>query len=470
MVRYTTKSFIEKAIDLHGTKYDYSKTIYVAYKEKLTIICPRHGEFYMTPNAHIRPEHQGCNKCGILSRMLIQTKTTKQFIEESINVHGSIYDYSKTEYISTNKKLIVICKYHGEYMIRPYHHLSKIGCAKCGTKRSADSNRSTQTQFINQANNTHNHRYDYSKAIYIDSYTKVIIICSEHGEFTQTPDNHIRGSGCDRCGHISAGIRSRLTQDEFIEKANTVHQNKYDYSKVIYHTNNTIIDIICPEHGTFQQKAACHLQGCGCTTCGYNDVSSSTRYTQDEILEKFIRIHGDRYDYCDVKYQTTHDSVIIKCKEHGSFQQSPHGHLQGQGCPRCARQNKRISIVSQEWLSMIKVSCPSLELEYRIPDTNYFADGYDSSTRTIYEFHGDYWHGNPNRYESSVWNERTKCTMGQLRENTLKKRDTCISLGFRYVEIWEHTWMKCKKLLRGIQRRIILNRRQQSKANNRYYS
>lgn len=108
-----------------------------------------------------------------------------------------------------------------------------------------------------------------------------------------------------------------------------------------------------------------------------------------------------------------------------------------------------------------------LELEYRIPDTNYFADGYDPSTRTIYEFHGDYWHGNPKIFLTSTMNERTKCTMGQLYENTLKKRDTCISLGFRYIEIWEHTWMKCKKTLRRLQRRIILTRHQQSKANNR---
>jgi hypothetical protein len=458
MVRYTTNSFIEKAITIHGTKYDYSKTIYAAYKEKLTIICPRHGEFYMTPNAHIGPQRQGCNKCGILSRMLIQTKTKNQFIEESICVHGSIYDYSKTEYTSTNKKLIVICKHHGEYMIRPYHHLRKIGCAKCGTERSANSHRLSQEQFISQANIKHGNRYDYSKVSYIDSNTKVIIICSEHGEFTQLAGNHVQGSGCGICGSTITGLQLRLTQDEFIEKAHKVHQNKYDYSKVNYVTGNIIIDIICPEHGIFKQKAESHLQGCGCTPCGYRDASNATRYTQDEILEKFRRIHGDRYDYCDVKYQTTHDVVTIKCKEHGSFQQSPHGHLPGQGCPRCARQNQRVSIVSQEWLSMIKISHPLLELEYRIPDTNYFADGYDPSTRTIYEFHGDYWHGNPKIFKTYTMNERTKCKMGQLYENTLKKRDTCISLGYRYVEIWEHTWMKCKKLLRRLQRRIILAR------------
>lgn len=458
MVRYTTDSFIEKAIAIHGTKYDYSKTIYVAYKEKLKIICLIHGEFHMSPNAHIGYQQQGCKSCGILSRMLVQTKTTKQFIEESIGVHGSIYDYSKTEYKSTNKKLIVICKIHGEYMIRPYHHLNKIGCAKCGTERAANSHRLSQEQFISKANDIHNYRYDYSKVNYTDSNTKVIIICSEHDEFTQTPGNHLQGNGCDRCGSITTGLKLRLNLNEFIEKANIIHHHKYDYSKVIYVTGNTTIDIICPEHGIFKQKAACHLQGCGCTPCGYREVSVVTRNTQTEVLEKFRQIHGDRYDYCEVEYRTTNDAVTIKCKEHGLFQQSPHGHIQGQGCPRCAIQNKRVSIVSQEWLSLIKVSHPLLELEYHIPDTSYFADGYDPISRTIYEFHGDYWHGNPARYDASVFNERTKCTMGKLFENTLKKKESCTTLGYRYVEIWEHAWMKCKKLLRGIQRRIIMAR------------
>jgi hypothetical protein len=460
MVRYTTKSFIEKAIAIHGTKYDYSKTIYVTYKEKLKIICHIHGEFHMNPNAHIGYQKQGCKSCGILSRTLVQTKTTKQFIEESISVHGSTYDYSKTEYKSTNKKLIVICKIHGEYMIRPYHHLNKIGCAKCGTERAANSHRLSQEQFINQANIAHNYRYDYSKVTYIDNRTNVIIICLEHGEFTQAPYNHVQGSGCTRCGSITTGLKLRLNLNEFIEKANIIHQHKYDYSNVVYDTSNTIIDIICPEHGIFKQKASSHLCGYGCSLCGYKDVSIAIRNTHHEILEKFRRIHGDRYDYCDTEYQTIHDTVTIKCKEHGSFKQSPHGHLQGQGCPRCIRLG-RISKISQEWLSLIKVSHPLLELEYHIPDTSYFADGYDPISRTIYEFHGDYWHGNPIIYESTKYNEVTKCTMGQLYENTLNKRDKCISLGFRYIEMWENSWVKFKKIMKCFQRSRLRN---QSKA------
>ena len=466
MVRYTTESFIEKAIAIHGTKYDYSKTEYEVYKNKLSIICSIHGEFKMTPNAHIGPQKQGCNKCGIISRSIKNKSSTTIFIENAIAIHGTTYDYSKSDYANCNKKLVVICKKHGEFKITPTHHLRKIGCAKCGTERSADSHRLSQEQFISQANIIHEYKYDYSKVNYIDNRTKVIIICSEHGDFIQIPNIHLRGSGCDRCGHISIGLRSRLTFDKFIEKANIIHKHKYDYSKVIYVTSNTIIEIICPEHGLFQQKAAGHLQGYGCTSCGYRDVSITNRNTRDDIIEKFRQIHGDRYDYSNVEYITIHDAVIIKCKEHDLFQQSPHGHLQGQGCPRCARQHINVSKISQEWLSMIKVSKPLLELEYHIPDTGYFADGYDPDTRTIYEFHGDYWHGNPQKYDSNEFNQVTHCTMGQLYVNTCKKRDICISLGYRYIEIWEDTWKKCKKLFRNIQKRIILYRNyNQSKAN-----
>ena len=436
MTRYTTKSFIEKAVEIHGIKYDYSKTVYVVYKEKLNIICPIHGEFQMTPNAHIGPQQQGCNKCGIIQRSSKNKRTTSTFIEDAIAIHGSTYDYSKSEYTSCDKKIIIICKKHGEFKITPTHHFNKIGCAKCGTERAADSHRLTQEQFINKAITIHNDRYDYRKINYIDNRIKVIIICSEHGEFNQTPGNHLSGSGCDKCSRKQRGLLLRLTLDKFIEKAHHIHHNKYDYSNVVYHKSDSVINIICPNHGLFKQQAGCHLQGYGCTPCGYLDASVATRYTQYEIIERFKNSHGERYDYKDVIYNTTHDNVIIHCNTHGIFHQSPKCHIQGQGCPRCARQNTRISKISQEWLSMIKVSHPLLELEYHIPNTNYFADGYDPESRTIYEFHGDYWHGNPNRYEASIFNEITKCTMGQLYENTIKKREICISLGFRYIEIW----------------------------------
>jgi hypothetical protein len=383
--------------------------------------------------------------------------TTKNFIEKAITIHGTKYDYSKSIYIHCNKKIIIICRIHGEFEIAPRHHLEKQDCRKCAKEQTIISQRNTQEQFIDRAITTHGGRYNYSKVEYIDSRTKVIIICLEHGEFTQIPTNHIRGNGCSICAINYRANQINKTTEEFIKESNNIHKNKYDYSITEYINSDTRVRIICPEHGIFHQFASAHLHGCGCKKCSMRDVGNARRYTIDEITQKFKAVYGNVYDYTYMEYKNYITTITISCSKHGLFSQTPCAHINGKGCPRCIRLG-RISKISQEWLCMIKVSCPSLELEYRIPDTNYFADGYDPSTRTIYEFHGDYWHGNPNRYESSVWNERTKCSMGQLYENTLKKRETCISLGYRYVEIWENTWRKCKKLLRRIQRKIILAR------------
>lgn len=284
MARYTTDSFIEKATALHGTKYDYIKTIYVASREKITIICTVHGEFQITPNVHIGVLRRGCYLC----RMELLRKTPEQFIKECIQIHGSLYDYSKTKYEVNNKKVIVICNIHGEFNITPTSHLQKIGCAKCGTNRTAIANRTSTYKFIERANNIHNGKYIYSNINYINNYTKIKITCPEHGEFMQTPNSHIQGkSGCMKCGRISSGLLLRLTFDEFIKKANLIHHYKYDYSKTIYDKGKILIDIICPEHGTFKQKAETHLIGHGCTSCGHCDKSTASRNTQDEMIERF---------------------------------------------------------------------------------------------------------------------------------------------------------------------------------------
>lgn len=460
MVRYTTASFIEKAVAIHGNNYEYNRTIYVHYKQKLKIVCKLHGDFDMTPNAHIGPNKQGCPQCGIIKRSTINKRTIDKFKDDAIAIHGATYDYSKSDYINCNTKLIVICKLHGEFMITPTHHLRRIGCAICGTIRTSNANRLSTSEFIERAIKIHNGKYDYSKLIYIDSKSDICVICNIHGEFMQNANNHLCGSGCDKCAFEYRGLLLRLTSQEFIEKANRIHNNKYDYTKIEYHTTQSLLTIICHEHGEFQQKAGAHLNGYGCTPCGYRDLSNATRCTQDEIIQKFINVHGNRYNYNDVSYTIYNAYVKIICKEHGIFNQTPHAHIVGQGCPQCARQNNRISYISQEWLSMIKVSHPFLHIEYRIPNTQYWADGYDPETNTIYEFHGNYWHGNPNMYDPDEFNEVTKCTMGDLYYKTIIKKQKCISLGYNYVEIWENKWNKCKKLIRMVQIRF----RNQSKA------
>jgi hypothetical protein len=118
-------------------------------------------------------------------------------------------------------------------------------------------------RFLKKVRIVHGDTYDYSKVDYIDARTKVIIICKIHREFEQTPDGHVQGRGCEKCGKIRQGKSKRLGLKKFVEKAVKVHGNFYEHSKVKYKTNSRRVTIICPYHGEFLQTANHHLQGNG---------------------------------------------------------------------------------------------------------------------------------------------------------------------------------------------------------------
>lgn len=450
--KVTTERFIEDAIRIHGDKYDYTHVVCTTWKKKVKIICSIHGEFEQTPGGHIGLQKQGCPKCGIIQRALTTTCTTENFIERAKKVHGDTYEYTNTIYKNCDKKLIITCKVHGNFNITPTHFLRKIGCAKCGTERTTLAHRKSHDQFIRDAKEKHGDRYDYTQSIYINTLTPLIIICSKHGEFLQTPASHLYSNGCQACGIEMRTEFNRDSKEGFIKKAQDVHGLIYDYSKVNYNTQHHHVTIICMIHGEFQQSPGCHLSGCGCPCCGITKKINSLRHTLEEFREKAILIHGDKYDYNNNStYVNTHTHTTITCKIHGNFQQTPHAHLYGQGCPNCISKTSKIST---EWINMLKVSHPFIIQEYRIPTTLYVADAYDKETNTIYEFHGDYWHGNPSIYQPTVINERAKLSMGELYQQTITKRDKCIALGYRYIELWEKDWKKLKNMIKTLQRKI----------------
>ena len=126
-----------------------------------------------------------------------------------------------------------------------------------------------------------------------------------------------------------------LTTKRFIEKATLKHGNKYDYSKVEYNGCNEKVNIICPEHGEFLQKPTTHLLGCGCPICGKE--KSSKPQTKETWIKKARKVHGNKYDYSNVKYINHNTHVSIICPEHGEFSQKPITHLRGNGCPECGK-------------------------------------------------------------------------------------------------------------------------------------
>lgn len=120
----------------------------------------------------------------------------------------------------------------------------------------------TTEEFIKRARAIHGDKYDYSKVVYVNSYTKVCIICPKHGEFWATPNNHLRGKGCKMC---NVGVV--WDTESFISRIIETRGNRYDYSKVNYTDGKTKVCIICPEHGEFWQSPSHHLQGQGCPKC-----------------------------------------------------------------------------------------------------------------------------------------------------------------------------------------------------------
>ena len=254
---------------------------------------------------------------------------TEEFIAKAKLIHGNKYDYSKTDLNNRDEKgrICIIC-----------HELDLFGMEHGEFWQTPNNHLHnhgcpkcngkgfSDKYYISIAKIRHNNKYDYSKTKFSKITEKCTIICPIHGEFEQEFRAHLSGQGCRKC----AGT-NKMTTEEFISKAKEVHGNKYDYSKVNYTGNNkTEVCIICREHGEFWQKPNVHLLGYGCDKC-----SKKHKHTTEEFIKLAKKVHGNKYDYHKVEYTNNSTKVCIICPEHGEFWMKPNSHLNGQGCPIC---------------------------------------------------------------------------------------------------------------------------------------
>lgn len=340
-----TEHFIEKARKKHGDKFDYSKVEYKGVHTKVCVIChakdaagKEHGEFYVTPHKHF--EGIGCPKCSPKHKF-----TTEEFIALAKERVEEDYDYSKVSYTTSNENITVIChkkdiagNEHGEFKITPNGLFGGRRCPKCSS-----THKYTTAEFIVLAKKVHGEKYDYSKVDYTGMGNNICLIChekditgKEHGEFYIAPHSVLNGCGCSKCSN-----KHHYNNDEFIEKANVIHNGKYDYSHTQYVKGKENIRIICPKHGEFSIAASAHLAGKGCPECG-----RSKNGTVCTDTESFIRLakqtHGEKYDYSESVYEGSRIPIKIIChekdkfgNEHGLFLQNPSDHIIGRGCQKC---------------------------------------------------------------------------------------------------------------------------------------
>lgn len=288
--------------------------------------------------------------------------------------------------------------------------------------------------FLKKAKIVHNDKYDYSLVEYINVRTKITIICPCHGKFQQLPQSHVSGNGCKECQNE----RITFTTKEFIKRCGATHGNKYDYSQTDYLNAHAKVCIICPIHGEFYQKADDHMKGYGCNI----SPCRTTDYTIKDFIKASVKKHNNRYDYSKVEYVNTKTKTTIVCHRHGDFLQIPNDHLNGAGCPKCSNNYSTISI---KWLNKIAIDNNifiqhALNVgEYNIPNTRFRVDGFCEETNTIYEFHGDVFHGNLNKYlpNETCHPYDKKITAKELYETTMERENKLKFLGYNLVTIWE---------------------------------
>jgi len=293
----------------------------------------------------------------------------------------------------------------------------------------------TNVEFLERARSVHGEKYDYSLVKYCGYNGLVKIICPVHGEFEQKGGQHLFGSGCQRCGQIQL-----KTTSGFIVDAKKLHGDLYDYSLSNYICNKKHITIICKKHGKFSQTPNSHLRGEGCPICGREIIRESRTSSTDRFIISAKSVHGNKYDYSDVKYIGNKRNITIICPQHGKFLQLPGNHLRGCNCPKCAHGST--SKLEQEFVEYLGITENNHQCQI-CPE--YIVDGYDPISNTVYEFLGDYWHGNPKFHLPEKFNKTTNSTFGKLYEKTFSRFNDISKLGCTVKYIWEADWNEWKK-------------------------
>ena len=292
MIKKLTKNeYFDRCKKIHNNYYDYSISEFIGVSKKIKIICPEHGIFEQRSDNHMNGQ-----KCIYCSN---KKWNTNKFIKQSNEIHNNKYDYSLTIYKNAHTKIKIKCPEHGIFDQIPWNHLNGEGCPFCAVRKT------TLEIFKSKSNRKHNNKYNYSLITeYTNCKTKIKIICPEHGIFEQISNNHLNGEGCPYCY-----TKNKTTLENFKNKSNQKHNNKYNYSLITEYINtNTKVKIICSKHGYFYQLPRNHLFGQGCPKCNESKGEKLIREFLEKNLINFIQYK--RFKNCKYKNLLSFDFYL----------------------------------------------------------------------------------------------------------------------------------------------------------------
>jgi len=262
---------------------------------------------------------------------------TKDIFLEKVS-HNVDYEYFINNDVIKSHDLITIkCKEHNTiFEQKVYVHLAgSTGCKYCSLNKIKSKNKLKVEEFIKRSNKIHKNYYDYSKVVFIDTKTKVNVVCPEHGDFYPIPSNHMNGSKCPKCAFIIKNDNQKLKFDEFIKRASKLFNNKYNYidDNFDYKKN---MKCECKKHGIFNLNPERHITRLSeCPKC----IEERNKISLDEFIMKSNIIHDNKYDYSLVNFETLKDKIEIICPKHGRFIQYATHHIHNKkGCKYCTRE------------------------------------------------------------------------------------------------------------------------------------
>lgn len=388
------------------------------------------------------------------SKLLRIKKNGELFIKKANIVHKNSFCYDLVEYVNSSEKVKIKCKNNHIFEQTPSHHVSGNGCPKCVGKHR------TFEEFKELSKNQHPEvLFDFSESLFVNMSTPIDIICPRKHTFSIPPDRHLKGNGgCILCRSIRNGELMKYSQEEWIKLAELKHPNLYTYKKVVYIDSQTPVIICCIEHGDFLQLPVTHLSGRGCPKCGINSSAQAKILTEEDFIDRkeyCNKIHNNKYKYGNIYRRNNYLYIEVICEIHDIFHQRLDHHMNGHGCCKCVAKYSKQQI---EWLEYCQIRDGFIQHarnngEYQIPETLMYADGFRIETNTIYEYQGDFWHGNPKIFSQTDVNPKTNTTYGSLFEKTKNKIEMLISKGYNVIEVWESDWERGKNAIINIQKR-----------------
>jgi hypothetical protein len=435
----TTEQWIKKARIVHGDRYDYSKAFYKNARTKLLVTCRDHGDFEIDPSNHIHLK-RGCKICSggkfVNADNSKKRLTQAQFLEKANEVAPANLDFTKSVYKDTRTSLIVTCKIHGDFKIRPHNLFRGANCRKCATALSSSNQRVSKKELTNRIRNKFGNLYEVDENSLTKATSSIRLKCRTHGWFEGILNNLINSSGCPSCSYIkTAAIRNKqlkLSKNEIINRFVDLHGDAYSYSETDPDGIGSTVKIHCAKHGYFEQVVSVHLQGKGCPECGREKRRVSQFLQQSEIYTRLKELHGNLFIYPPNVGLDLREAAPIICREHGIFYQPLRIHLNGSGCSECSQSlgARRVShwLTEHEIYYELEAPIPAgkkglpLRADFFLPEHNMYIE-YDGEQH----FKPIAFFGMDEKTSISVFNEQ--------KERDLAKENWILGKGFELLRI-----------------------------------